>query len=37
MKQNYSYNRLGLEQLISFTKDTALIRIFNSSVEKRYY
>lgn len=33
MKQNYSYNRLELEQLIGFAKDT-VIRILNSSVEK---
>ncbi len=33
MKQNYSYNRLELEQLSGFAKDT-LIRILNSSVEK---
>ena len=33
MKQNYSYNRLELEQLSGFAKDK-LIRILNSSVEK---
>ena len=33
MKQNYSYNRLELEQLSGFAKDT-LIRVLNSLVEK---
>ena len=33
MKQNYSYNRLELEQLSGFAKDP-LIRILYSSVEK---
>ncbi len=33
MKQNYSYNRLELEELSGFAKDT-LIRILNSLVEK---
>jgi DNA-binding IclR family transcriptional regulator len=33
MKMNYSYNRLELEELSGFAKDT-LIRILNSLVEK---